>query len=317
MSRRKKTVDPILGFKATDKYMKCRGLLYQLGQKQFVENPTQVEQCAWGFHFCKKFVDVLEYYRYSGIRLFTVAGSGYYHHGKDKTATSEIEFLTEMTTDQIIDGIIRDKKKPGDQYNVMSYITNNCELFTAEQLLRVIPHLTFYNIFNRYILHTVTSKEVMRHHHDMVLSQLVRLRSQNSVAYAIHLGSLDESIWIAKRYYVHSGNRIDGDRNNLPTSIQVDGEIRRPHLLSGGIIYRNQLIDYASSLGRVDELATYKDKFIKFMLIERGWCLDILAKDSNYLVRLAIVKAGYIIPSLLNDPNKKVRDAIQKRNQVK
>ena len=64
----------IKGYKGFDKYLKCRGMQYEVG-KDFVAS-GKIKKCENGLHFCENPMDVFGYYPPSESRYCEVSGGG-------------------------------------------------------------------------------------------------------------------------------------------------------------------------------------------------------------------------------------------------
>ena len=116
------------GYKGTDKDMCCNGLQYEIG-KMFQMPREEVDECKSGYHFCLNLSDVFQYYSIgNGHRFFKVRAlvrlSDKNEYGKypepesnevyvryasflssrprNKLVAAEIEFLEELTIDEIL-----------------------------------------------------------------------------------------------------------------------------------------------------------------------------------------------------------------------
>lgn len=109
------------GYKGTEKDMKCNGFQYELGGKYSMPK-DEVQECVSGFHLCKELRDVYKYYaivdsrRYFKVRAL-VKKADLDRYGRteiiddsiwnfrsrqyDKLVAAEIEFLEELTLDEI------------------------------------------------------------------------------------------------------------------------------------------------------------------------------------------------------------------------
>lgn len=120
------------GYKATDKNMCCRGYQYEIGKRFDMPEDAKIELCESGFHLCKNLKDVFRYYeidkchrfwkvralvrkedsdRYDPVRAnspygyytITFTNSGMEHVPYiDKLAAKSIEFVEELTIDEIL-----------------------------------------------------------------------------------------------------------------------------------------------------------------------------------------------------------------------
>lgn len=101
------------GYKGTDKDMKCRGYQFELGKQFDMPEGSNISLCDSGFHFCTSLRDVFNYYDVeNGNRFFKVRalvrkkkkeepGLNFYITDSKETSKS-IEFISELTTDEIL-----------------------------------------------------------------------------------------------------------------------------------------------------------------------------------------------------------------------
>ena len=57
MGKKMATLHGYKGFKFTDGRLKCRDTIYEIGVT--MKHTDNVEPCASGYHYCRKFKDVL------------------------------------------------------------------------------------------------------------------------------------------------------------------------------------------------------------------------------------------------------------------
>jgi hypothetical protein len=114
------------GYKGTDKDMKCLNYQYELGVQYDMPEDEPIQECKSGFHLCLSLHDVYEYYPVGeGNRFFKVKAlvrasdakkyqSFYMYYGdaqyfmgsrNNKLASKSIIFLSELTPDEIIEGV--------------------------------------------------------------------------------------------------------------------------------------------------------------------------------------------------------------------
>ena len=117
------------GYKGTDRDMKCQGFQYEIG-KTYQMPREEVDECHSGFHLCLNMHDVTDYYSIgSGNRYFKVRAlvrlTDKNEYGKmpeydpddmyqrlfgrkarNKMAAAAIEFLEELTVDEILSDTI-------------------------------------------------------------------------------------------------------------------------------------------------------------------------------------------------------------------
>ena len=105
----------VTGYKGTDKNMKCRDYQYEMNKQHDMPEGENIDICRSGFHFCDKINDVFSYYDVeNGNRFFEVKAlvrrwnkNGYYtiEHCDDKMAAKSIQFVRELTTEEIFEHI--------------------------------------------------------------------------------------------------------------------------------------------------------------------------------------------------------------------
>jgi len=89
------------GYKVTDAKMQCRGYQYELG-KVYTHN-GKIEPCSSGFHYCEQANDCFNYYNFnSENRVFEVVDYGKSVKDGDKTCTSSIEFVRELSWQEVL-----------------------------------------------------------------------------------------------------------------------------------------------------------------------------------------------------------------------
>jgi hypothetical protein len=103
----------VTGYKGTDKDMKCRDYQYEMNKQHDMPEGSKIDICHSGFHFCDKIENVFAYYDVArGNRFFEVKAlvrrwdkNGYYtiEHRNDKMAAKSIQFVRELTTDEIFE----------------------------------------------------------------------------------------------------------------------------------------------------------------------------------------------------------------------
>lgn len=119
----------VTGYKGTDKDMKCRDYQFMPNYRHTMLEGSEIKLCECGFHFCPKLKDVFGYYSIEkGNRFFEVRAlvrkkdyedtkerKKIIHHsiygfwpafpsGNDKLTSKAIEFVRELTLDEIFDG---------------------------------------------------------------------------------------------------------------------------------------------------------------------------------------------------------------------
>lgn len=94
----------IVGFKAFNKDLTCRGMQYEIGKSYVHED--QITLCKSGYHFCKRLRDVFKYYSYSeGTRICAVKAWGNIQTSNDdsKCVTDHIQILREIHPNEYLE----------------------------------------------------------------------------------------------------------------------------------------------------------------------------------------------------------------------
>jgi hypothetical protein len=87
---------PIRGYKVTGSDMSCRGYKYSLNVKY--QHTGVVSPCNSGFHYCVVAADCFDYYSFDpNNRVFEILDHGTPVIDGNKSCTSEIEFIRELT----------------------------------------------------------------------------------------------------------------------------------------------------------------------------------------------------------------------------
>ena len=91
----------VKGYKGFDKNLKCRNFQYEIGKEY--ECNENIELCERGFHFCKKIVDVKDYYniKNENCRLCEIEATGKVIEGDDKCVTDKIKIIREISKDEM------------------------------------------------------------------------------------------------------------------------------------------------------------------------------------------------------------------------
>ena len=133
------------GYKGTDKDMKCLGYQYELGKQFDMPEDEEIKECNSGFHLCTDLTDVYRYYdinrgnrffkvkalvrkedyetakrRGSSISVYTIYTLGM---GDTKLAAKSIEFISELTPDEILKGYITDEWTEEDKQDALQHGT--------------------------------------------------------------------------------------------------------------------------------------------------------------------------------------------------
>ena len=107
---KKKTAEPVAevpavkttkGYKVTNQDMTCLGYQYEVGKRFKIDGPIEI--CETGFHFCEKVADCFNYYSFSPEnRVFEVIAYGELDSRDDKHCCGEIEFVRELTWEEML-----------------------------------------------------------------------------------------------------------------------------------------------------------------------------------------------------------------------
>ena len=91
----------VKGYKAFNKDLTCRNFQYEIG-KEF-EHKGKIELCKSGFHFCKKIIDIQNYYNLKNedTRLCEIEATGQVIEGDDKCVTDKIKIIREISKEQM------------------------------------------------------------------------------------------------------------------------------------------------------------------------------------------------------------------------
>ena len=89
------------GYKAFNKDLTCRGFQYEIG-KEF-EYKGKIELCESGFHFCKKIVDIQNYYNLKdkNTRLCEIEATGEVIEANNKCVTDKIKIIREISKEEM------------------------------------------------------------------------------------------------------------------------------------------------------------------------------------------------------------------------
>ena len=160
----------IEGYKGTDKDMKCRN--YQFGFGPTFSIPkNEVDMCSSGFHLCKDLSDVYHYYGIgNGNRYFKVRAlvkqsdldkygtyvdmeSIYYGRTRriDKLVAAEIEFLYELTLDEIFKDTYANEWS--DKYKKLA-IEIGLEQATYQKKFEILRDLGYSETFAKIIINS-------------------------------------------------------------------------------------------------------------------------------------------------------------------
>ena len=92
----------MIGYKAFDKDMKCRGFQYEVGKTY--EMDKNIKLCERGFHFCENIADCYSYYKQADARFAKVeaVGSVIMANVDSKCVTDKIRIIEEIPHDEAV-----------------------------------------------------------------------------------------------------------------------------------------------------------------------------------------------------------------------
>ena len=89
------------GFKVTSNDMKCRDFQFELNVEY--THTGEIELCGSGFHFCLVANNCFNYYDFNPKnRVFEIEASGNVEHGGDKSVTSNIKLVREVSWNEVL-----------------------------------------------------------------------------------------------------------------------------------------------------------------------------------------------------------------------
>ena len=133
----------IIGYKATDKNMCCRGFGYKLG-KTYKEDIATL--CQRGFHFCENPMDVLNYYNITDGRFFEVECSDVsdeINKEDTKRVCKSIKLKTELSLGNFIKLSFDYMKKQVNAINISDY---HSKVATSGESSRVVTSGDFSKV---------------------------------------------------------------------------------------------------------------------------------------------------------------------------
>lgn len=105
------------GYKGTNKDMQCKDYQFEFGKRHDMPEGEPIVICSSGFHLCNDLKNVFKYYKVgNGNRFFEVRAlvrrynkNGYYsfEHYDDKMSSKSIEFVRELTADEVFEALVR------------------------------------------------------------------------------------------------------------------------------------------------------------------------------------------------------------------
>lgn len=138
----------IEGYKATEADMTCRGYQYEIGKQYNIPDDEEVSECSNGFHLCLKLEDVFKYYdigrnhRYFKVKALVrkndvnqygkhISTSTYLSNfsfgveKRDKLVAKSIEFIRELSLDEILEDTIASNLHPDYKVYALEYGVDN------------------------------------------------------------------------------------------------------------------------------------------------------------------------------------------------
>lgn len=180
------------GYKATDKNMMCRGTQYRFGTVHEMPAHETVVDCQSGFHLCLKLEDVFHYYKIGdGHRFFKVRAlvrkhdvaeynekiaKNPYKEGtmqaamwdlshlsilnnnvRDKLAAKAIEFISELSVDEVFEAT--DRKDLSREEKVLA-MTYNVEYALRHRDVNKLVFAGYSYAFADYVAHNLTKEKI-------------------------------------------------------------------------------------------------------------------------------------------------------------
>lgn len=87
------------GYKGMDKDMTCRGMHFEIGKTYHING--EIKLCENGIHFCEKLSNVFNFYDMDDSRYFEIEAFGTVKSDGNKSATSDITIIKELTNKEI------------------------------------------------------------------------------------------------------------------------------------------------------------------------------------------------------------------------
>ena len=96
------------GYKAFDSNLRCRGVQFEVGKTYKITGALKI--CENGYHFCQNLENVYGYYpRSSDTRICEIEAVGETVTEQDKSATSEIKIVRELSVKEKLDAVLKSK----------------------------------------------------------------------------------------------------------------------------------------------------------------------------------------------------------------
>jgi hypothetical protein len=96
------TSTKIKGYKVTNPDYTCRNFKFEVGKKY--KHEGEIGLCSAGFHFCLNAADCFNYYSFTpDNKVFEVEASGKIDHGDDKSVSSSIKLVRELSWQEVLE----------------------------------------------------------------------------------------------------------------------------------------------------------------------------------------------------------------------
>lgn len=176
------------GYKGTDKDMKCNDYQYMMGVRHDMPEGADIEECKSGFHFCRDLKDVFDYYEITkGHRFFKVRAlvrkKDYEAYGKpddqirygyvylmpsfsgirlkNKLTSKSIEFLSELTVDEILTAFGVDITGWTDEDKSLAMEKGTKEVYKVRKV-RELMELGYSDLMSRHIVYSLDKYEMAK-----------------------------------------------------------------------------------------------------------------------------------------------------------
>lgn len=175
------------GYKATEKDMTCNKYQYMIGVRHDMPEGAEIEECKSGFHFCRDLKDVYKYYEINrGHRFFKVRALvrkkdyeaygkpvndptigpfgvyfGYVPTIKNKLTSKSIEFLSELTVDEILTAFGVDIAGWTDEDKSLAMEKGTKEVYKVRKV-RDLVELGYSDLMSRHIVYSLDKYEMAK-----------------------------------------------------------------------------------------------------------------------------------------------------------
>jgi hypothetical protein len=185
-----KTLDEwiwVEGYKATKKDMTCNKYQYMMGVRHDMPEGAEIKECESGFHFCRDLKDVFGYYGIEkGHRFFKVRALvrkkdyeeygkpvndpttgpfgvyfGYVPTIKNKLTSKSIEFLSELTVDEILTAFGVDITEWTDEDKSMAMEKGTKEVYKVRKV-RELMELGYSDLMSKHIVYSLDKYEMAK-----------------------------------------------------------------------------------------------------------------------------------------------------------